>query len=89
MRAFGLAEIIESRHADFKSGAKVLGLTGLQDLVIIPSNDPRNLRASGKQASNLVWGKWRAKARINTPWFAAWKKPAAINVFFKGANMGK
>ena len=37
MRAFGLAEIIESRHPDFQEGDKVTGLTGLQDHVIIDS----------------------------------------------------
>src|SRR6266446_10944419 len=31
MRAIGFAEVVESRHADFKKGNKVVGLTGLQD----------------------------------------------------------
>src|SRR5216110_2861495 len=35
MRAFGFAEIIESRHPDYKKGDRVTGLTGLQDYVII------------------------------------------------------
>ena len=35
MRSFGLAEIVESRHPDFKKGDKVSGLTGLQDYVLI------------------------------------------------------
>ncbi len=36
MRAMGLAEIVESRHPDLKKGDKVLGLTGLQEYVVIP-----------------------------------------------------
>ena len=39
MRAFGLAEIIESRHPDFQKGDKVTGLTGLQDHVVINSTN--------------------------------------------------
>jgi NADPH-dependent curcumin reductase len=35
MRSFGLAEIVESRHAQFKKGDKVVGLTGLQDYVVV------------------------------------------------------
>jgi NADPH-dependent curcumin reductase CurA len=35
MRAFGFAEIVESRHPDFQKGDRVTGLTGLQDYVII------------------------------------------------------
>ncbi len=35
MRAFGLAEVIESRHPDFKKDDKVIGPTGLQDYVVI------------------------------------------------------
>ncbi len=35
MRAFGLAEIIESRHPDYKKGDKVMGLTGLQDHILV------------------------------------------------------
>src|SRR6195256_3962406 len=35
MRAGGFAEIIESRHPDYKKGDRVTGLTGLQDYVII------------------------------------------------------
>ena len=37
MRALGLAEVIESRHPDFRKGDKVTGLTGLQDHVVINS----------------------------------------------------
>ncbi|MGC1617941.1 MAG: NADP-dependent oxidoreductase [Candidatus Acidiferrum sp.] len=35
MRAGGLAEVIESRHPQFKKGDKVFGLTGLQEYTII------------------------------------------------------
>jgi NADPH-dependent curcumin reductase len=35
MRSIGLAEVIESRHPNFKRGDKILGLTGLQDYVLI------------------------------------------------------
>src|SRR5580658_2634130 len=35
MRAGGLAEIIESRHPEFKKGDKIFGLTGLQEYVVI------------------------------------------------------
>jgi NADPH-dependent curcumin reductase len=35
MRAFGLAEITESRHPDYKKGDKIMGLTGLQDHIIL------------------------------------------------------
>lgn len=35
MRAGGLAEVVESRHAQFKKGDKVFGLTGLQEYTII------------------------------------------------------
>src|SRR5437879_12036998 len=35
MRAAGFAEIIESRHPDYKKCDRVTGLTGLQDYVII------------------------------------------------------
>ena len=44
MRAFGLAEIIESRHADFKKGDKVLGLTGLQEYAVISGKETRNFQ---------------------------------------------
>jgi NADPH-dependent curcumin reductase len=44
MRSFGLAEIMESRHADFKKGDKLMGLTGLQEFVVISPNDPRNFQ---------------------------------------------
>src|SRR3989475_3823517 len=35
MRAFGFAEIVESRHPDYKNGDHVTGFTGLQDYVIV------------------------------------------------------
>jgi NADPH-dependent curcumin reductase len=35
MRAFGLAEVIESRHATFKKGDKIVGATGLQEYVVV------------------------------------------------------
>jgi NADPH-dependent curcumin reductase len=41
MRAFGLAEIIESRHPDYKKGDKVLGLTGLQEYALITGKETR------------------------------------------------
>ena len=37
MRALGFAEIIESRHPDYKKGDRVTGLTGLQEYVVIDS----------------------------------------------------
>src|SRR6202048_3927612 len=41
MRAAGLAEVVESRHKDFKKGDKVVGLTGLQDYCVIDAVDKR------------------------------------------------
>ena len=41
MRAFGFAEIIESRHPDFKKGDKVTGLTGLQEFALISGKESR------------------------------------------------
>jgi NADPH-dependent curcumin reductase len=38
MRSFGLAEIVESRHPQYKKGDKIIGLTGLQDYVLIDVN---------------------------------------------------
>jgi NADPH-dependent curcumin reductase CurA len=35
MRAAGLAEVTESRHAQFKKGDKIVGLTGLQEYLVI------------------------------------------------------
>jgi NADPH-dependent curcumin reductase CurA len=44
MRALGLAEVIESRHPDFKKGDKLSGLTGLQDFVLIEGKDTRTFQ---------------------------------------------
>src|SRR5882672_3593168 len=44
MRALGFAEIIESRHPDFKKGDRVTGLTGLQEYVIIDDSGKRNFQ---------------------------------------------
>jgi len=38
MRAFGFAEVIESRHKDFKKGDRVVGLVGFQDFALIDEN---------------------------------------------------
>ncbi len=43
MRAFGFAEVVESRHKDFKKGDKVVGLTGLQDYCVIDAADKRGI----------------------------------------------
>jgi NADPH-dependent curcumin reductase len=39
MRAIGLAEVVESRHKEFKKGNKIVGLTGLQEYCVIASAD--------------------------------------------------
>jgi NADPH-dependent curcumin reductase CurA len=44
MRAFGFAEIVESRHPDFKKGDKVTGLTGLQEYALITGKEARNFQ---------------------------------------------
>jgi NADPH-dependent curcumin reductase CurA len=41
MRAFGLAEVTESRRPDFKKGDKVMGLTGLQEYILITGKETR------------------------------------------------
>src|SRR5882724_11903920 len=38
MRAIGFAEIVESRHPDYKKGDRVMGLTGLQEYVVIDAS---------------------------------------------------
>src|SRR5258708_13913756 len=38
MRAGGFAEIVESRHAGYKKGDRVTGLTGLQEYVVIDAS---------------------------------------------------
>jgi NADPH-dependent curcumin reductase CurA len=44
MRAFGFAEIIESRHPDFSKGDRITGLTGLQEYVLIDGAEKRNFQ---------------------------------------------
>ena len=44
MRAFGFAEIVESRHPDYKKGDRVTGLTGLQEYAIIDDSGKRNFQ---------------------------------------------
>ncbi len=41
MRALGFAEIIESRHPDYKKGDRITGFTGLQDYVILDASANR------------------------------------------------
>ena len=38
MRALGFAEIVESRHPDYKKGDRVTGETGLQDYLVLEAN---------------------------------------------------
>ena len=44
MRALGFAEIIESRHPDYKKGDRVTGLTGLQEYAIIDDTGKRHFQ---------------------------------------------
>ena len=44
MRSFGLAEIIESRHSDYKKGDKISGLTGLQEYVLLTGAEKRSFQ---------------------------------------------
>jgi NADPH-dependent curcumin reductase len=44
MRSFGFAEIIESRHPDYKKGDHVTGLTGLQDYVLLDASASRSFQ---------------------------------------------
>ena len=37
MRSFGFAEIVESRHSDYRKGDRVTGFTGLQDYLVVES----------------------------------------------------
>jgi NADPH-dependent curcumin reductase CurA len=41
MRAFGFAEVLDSNHADYKKGERILGLTGLQDYAILEPSAKR------------------------------------------------
>jgi NADPH-dependent curcumin reductase len=43
MRSLGFAEIVESRHPDFKKGDRVTGLTGLQDYVVLDASATQSL----------------------------------------------
>jgi len=43
MRALGFAEIVESRHPDYKKGDRVTGATGLQEYFIIDSSAAQQL----------------------------------------------
>lgn len=38
MRAIGFAEIVESRHQEYKKGDRVTGLTGLQEYLVLDAN---------------------------------------------------
>ena len=44
MRALGVAEIVESRHSDFKKGDKITGFTGLQQFVLLTPADAHTFR---------------------------------------------
>jgi NADPH-dependent curcumin reductase len=44
MRAIGVAEIVESRHANFKKGDKITGFTGLQEFLLITPAEAGNFR---------------------------------------------
>ena len=44
MRSFGFAEIIESRHAEFTKGDRVVGLTGFQDYVVLDGSEKRSFQ---------------------------------------------
>jgi len=44
MRAFGFAEILESRNTDYKKGDRVMGLTGLQDYAVLDSTNARTFQ---------------------------------------------
>ncbi len=43
MRSLGFAEIVESRHPDYKKGDRVSGITGLQEYVVIDANAKQSL----------------------------------------------
>lgn len=45
MRAFGFAEVVESRNAEFKKGEKVVGLVGFQDHVTINDSTKKQFQA--------------------------------------------
>jgi NADPH-dependent curcumin reductase CurA len=41
MRSFGLAEVVESRNANFKKGDKLIGFTGLQEYIVVDGREAR------------------------------------------------
>jgi NADPH-dependent curcumin reductase CurA len=45
MRAFGFAEVVESRGAEFKKGEKVVGLVGFQDYVTINGDTKKRFQS--------------------------------------------
>jgi NADPH-dependent curcumin reductase CurA len=44
MRSLGFAEIVESRHPDYKTGDRVSGFTGLQEYVVVDAADKRSFQ---------------------------------------------
>ena len=44
MRAIGLAEIVESKSTEYKKGEKVVGLTGLQEYMVVAPGEKRGLQ---------------------------------------------
>src|SRR5713226_107327 len=44
MRSFGLAEVVESRHKEYSKGDKIVGLTGLQEYVIVDGKEKRGFQ---------------------------------------------
>lgn len=44
MRAFGLAEIVESRYSDFKKGDKIMGFTGFQAFALVTGKETRSFQ---------------------------------------------
>jgi NADPH-dependent curcumin reductase CurA len=48
MRAFGFAEIVETRHPDYKKGDRVTGLTGLQDYVVLDASAKQSFQKMPK-----------------------------------------
>lgn len=45
MRAFGFAEVVESRNAEYKKGERLVGLTGLQEYVVIDGNEKKQFQS--------------------------------------------
>ena len=44
MRCFGLAEVIESRHSEFRKGDKIVGLVGMQEYAVISAAESRGFQ---------------------------------------------